>query len=57
MYVVTFYDEVQGEQVQEFITFDHAAEYWQDFADTPTCYGGKMVDTRNNETIWEFAER
>ena len=54
MYRVVFVDEVHGENWQEFETFDAAAEYWQDYADTPTCHEGELIDLENGEVIWKF---
>ena len=34
--------------------FDEAVEYWNLYADTPTCYAGRLKDLETNETIWEF---
>lgn len=54
MYVVIFNDEVHGMSAQYFKTFEEAAEYWQEFADTETCIGGKLYDCDESEMIWEF---
>ena len=47
-------DEIQGVITEDFSTFDEAAEYWQDYADTPTCTSGYLMDLDNKEIIWEF---
>lgn len=54
MYFVIFNDEVQGMSNESFETFEEAAEYWQQYADTPTCVGGVLFDAEASETIWSF---
>ena len=53
-YSVSFTDEVHGVITEDFSTFDEAAEYWQNYADTPTCISGYLIDLDNKEIIWEF---
>ena len=53
-YSISFTDEVHGVITEDFSTFDEAAEYWQDYADTPTCISGYLMDLDNKEIIWEF---
>lgn len=57
MFDVTFIDNAHGIQEIGFETFDEAAEYWQDYADTPTCVYGELVDSDNGEVIWHFDDR
>ena len=54
MYEVIFTDSEQGVNVESFETFDEAAEYWNDYADAPTCVGGALLDRSNGEVIWRF---
>lgn len=54
MYQVIFDDEAHGEITETFATFDEAAEFWQDYADTPTCHAGQLWDMSNGEVIWRF---
>ena len=53
-YRVSFTDEIHGVTTEDFTTFDDAAEYWQDYADTPTCVSGCLIDLENDEVIWSF---
>ena len=57
MFDVTFIDEAHGIQEMGFETFDEAAEYWQNYADTPTCVYGALMDDSNGEVIWHFDDR
>ena len=54
MFVVEFQDKVHGEFIEFFNTFDEAVEYWQAYADTPTCVNGRLCDEEAGEIIWEF---
>ena len=54
MYRVTFLDSIHGEQDEQFDTFKEASEYWQDYADTPTCEHGRLTDLDTCEVIWDF---
>lgn len=56
MYQVMFCDEVQDTQVAQFETFDEAMAYWNQYADTPTCFAGELKDILTGEIIWEFSE-
>lgn len=56
MYQVIFCDEIHDTQVVQFENFDSAAEYWNDYADTPTCFAGELKDLDSGEIIWEFSE-
>lgn len=56
MYQIIFDDEAYGEITENFETFDEAAEYWQEYADTPTCRRGQLWDMANGEVIWRFGE-
>ena len=44
MYRVMFNDSVHGTQCEEFEEFEMAAEYWNEYADTPTCTAGSLTD-------------
>lgn len=52
LYRVKFVDEIHGESVEEFGTFKEASEYWQDYADAPTCEHGELA--YGDEVIWSF---
>jgi len=54
MYRVTFIDSVHGEIDEEFDDFQNAADFWQDYADTPTCEMGRLTDLETGEVIWDF---
>ena len=54
MYFVIFNDEVHGMTTENFDNFDDAIEYWNDYADTPTCTGGVFFDAETSEVIWSF---
>lgn len=54
VYQIIFDDEVQGKITEDFETFEEAAEFWQDYADTPTCAAGQLWDKSNGELIWQF---
>jgi hypothetical protein len=54
MYEVIFTDKEHGVNVESFNTFDEAAEYWNDYADAPTCMAGELLDRSNGEVIWRF---
>lgn len=54
MYEVIFTDKEHGVNVESFETFDDAAEYWNDYADVPTCVAGELLDRSNGEVIWRF---
>ena len=53
---VIFCDEVHDTQIAQFESFDEAVEYWNMYADTPTCFAGELKDLENDEIIWEFNE-
>lgn len=57
MYDITFIDTVHGVSEMGFETFDEAMEYWNDYADTPSCVFGEMVEQETGEVIWHFNER
>jgi hypothetical protein len=59
MYQVTFtdFEYYMIDHSEEFNTFEAAAEYWQDYADTETCVAGKLEDLETGEIIWEFDSR
>ena len=54
MYQVIFDDEIHGEITEDFDNYDAAMEYWQMYADTPSCTAGQLWDKSNGEVIWEF---
>ena len=54
MYFVIFNDEVHGMNVENFDNFDDAMEYWNAYADTPTCLNGTLFDATTSEVIWQF---
>lgn len=56
MYQVIFCDEIHDTQIAQFEDFDSATEYWNDYADTPTCFAGELKDLETGEIIWEFNE-
>lgn len=56
MYRVVFVDEYHGENAEDFKTWDEAVEYWNMYADAPTCSKGCMIDLSNGETIWSFGD-
>ena len=53
---VTFNDKYYGLHVTHFETFSEAQEYWDFYADAPTCIAGEMIDLDTKEIIWEFDE-
>ena len=54
---VTFKDIYHGVFITHFDDFTEAQEYWNDYADAPTCESGVMTDLDNGEIIWEFGEK
>ena len=54
MYEVIFTDSEHGVNAESFNSFDEAAKYWNDYADTPTCTAGELLDRSNGEVIWRF---
>ena len=55
MYQIIFCDSIHDTQVTHFDNFDEASEYWQMYADVPTCFAGELKDLDTNEIIWEFS--
>lgn len=55
-FMVIFDDNNHDVHVNHFETFMEAQEYWDDYADVPTCIAGEMIDLDTEETIWEFDE-
>ena len=53
-YFVLFNDEAQGANVEWFETFEEAVEYWDAYADTPTCTGGLLFDVEESDVVWKF---
>lgn len=53
---VIFEDTVHGVQINHFDEYADAQEYWDTYADLPTCYAGEMIDLDTEEVIWEFGE-
>jgi len=56
MIKIIFDDAEHGTQYELFETYEQAQEYWDEYADTETCFGGVMYDIDNDEVIWEFHE-
>lgn len=54
MYKVIFIDDNHGMIIETFETFDEAVEYWNEYADTPSCTKGVLYDTEASEIVWEF---
>ena len=54
MYNIHFVDTEHGENDELFDTYDDAMEYWNEYADTPTCVAGILSDTETGEVIWRF---
>lgn len=51
---VVFEDTAHGVHINHFDEFADAQEYWDFYADAPTCVAGEMIDLDNDEVIWEF---
>lgn len=51
---VIFCDEAHDTQIAHFDTFKDAMEYWNDYADTPTCFAGEIKDLLTGEIIYDF---
>ena len=56
MYQIIFCDSVHDTQINHFDNFNDATEYWNQYADVPTCFAGELKDLDTDEIIWEFAE-
>ena len=56
MYEVIFEDVVHGTQVECFDSFEEAAEFWDEYADSPTCKAGTLTDLSNGEILWAFED-
>ena len=54
MYEVVFEDSLHGAIDEKFDTFDEAMEFWNSYADTPSCTAGELSDTETGEVIWTF---
>lgn len=54
MFRVIFFDSVHGTITEDFEDFNEAVGYWDSYADTPSCFAGKMIDLTENEIIWAF---
>lgn len=54
MFRIVFVDEVHGENSEDFNSWDEAVEYWNSYADAPTCTEGELIDLENGEVIWSF---
>lgn len=57
MYNVTFIDTLFGEMSEDFEDWDSAINYWQDYADTPTCICGRLKEIETGEAIWSFNDQ
>lgn len=55
-YQIILADSVHNTQVAQFDDFASASEYWQTYADIPTCFAGELKDLETEEIIWEFAD-
>ena len=55
-YQVIFDNKNHGVYINHFDTFEEAQNYWNLYADIPTCVAGEMIDLDTEETIWEFEE-
>ena len=53
-YQIIFEDSIHHTQITHFDTFAEAAEYWNYYADVPTCVAGELLDLDNGEIVWEF---
>jgi len=53
---IIFIDSVHGTQIIHFDTFEDAAEFWDQYADTPTCIAGELRDLTTDEIVWGFGE-
>ena len=53
---VIFEDTVHGIQINHFDEYADAQEYWDTYADLPTCRAGEMIDLDDGEVIWKFGE-
>lgn len=53
---IIFSDKYHGIHINHFDNFDEAQEYWDFYADAPTCVAGEMIDLDTAETLWEFDE-
>lgn len=56
MFIVTFIDKNHGGSTNEFDTFAEAQEFWDEYADTPSCIFGELKDIDTDEIIWQFDE-
>ena len=53
---VIFEDEYFGLHINHFDDFASAQEYWDFYADAPTCIAGEMIDLDDDEVIWDFGK-
>lgn len=54
MYIVIFNDSVHGMVTEFFDNFSSAIEFWNDYADTPSCINGTLYDAQRSEIIFQF---
>lgn len=53
---VIFEDSTYGIHINHFDSFDEAQEFWDFYADAPTCEAGEMIDLDDGEIIWDFGK-
>lgn len=53
-YEVVFADTIHGTIDECFDTFEEGAEFWNNYADTPSCVAGEFSDRDTGEIFWSF---
>ena len=56
MFEVLFKDTIHGTHTEIFDTFAEASEYWEQYADEPSCKAGVLTDLDNDEILWCFED-
>jgi hypothetical protein len=51
---VVFEDKVHGTINEYFEDFQEGADFWNNYADTPTCIAGEFSDCETGEVFWSF---